>query len=59
MTQGEDELAQNVSKKTFSDEIFLDFSFESSESYRVFIFFYMIRMFGLGDLFLKGFSTAQ
>ena len=28
-----DESAQNVSKQYFSDELFLDFSFESSESY--------------------------
>ena len=31
-----DELAQNVSKKSFSDELFLHFFFESSESHRVF-----------------------
>ena len=31
-----DEKAQNVSKKSFSDELFPDLSFESSESYRVF-----------------------
>ena len=31
-----DELAQHVSKKSPSDELFLNFSFESSESDRVF-----------------------
>ena len=31
-----DELAQNVSKKILSDELFLHFSFESSGSDRVF-----------------------
>ena len=31
-----DELAQHVSKKSLSDELFLHFFFESSESYRVF-----------------------
>ena len=33
------ELAQHVSNKSLSDELFHHFSFESSESYRVFNYF--------------------
>ena len=53
-------LAQNVSKKSPSDELFLHFSFESAESGR-FSIIYMIRIrfFGPRELNQKVFSGAQ
>ena len=56
-----DELAQHVSKKkSLSDELFLHFFFESSESGR-FSIIYMIRIrfFGPQELNQKGFSGEQ
>ena len=55
-----DELAQNVSKKSLSDELFLHFFCKSSESGR-FSFIYMIRIrfFGPGELIQNYFRRAR
>ena len=54
-----DELAQNVSKKkTLSDELFLFFFFQSSESYRVFNYVHDSNSFfsGRENYFRRGFG---
>ena len=55
-----DELVQNVSKKSFSDELFLHF-FAKVHNLTVFSIFYMIRIrfFGPGALIQNGFRRAQ
>ena len=57
-----DELAQNVSKKSLSDEFFLHFFCKSSESGRFFIYLHDSNSFffgGPGELIQNGFSAAQ
>ena len=55
-----DELAQHVSKKSLSDELFLHFFCKSSESGRLsLIYMIRIRFFGPRDLILNYFRAAQ
>ena len=55
-----DQLAQNVSIKSLSDELFLHFS-SKVRNLTVFSNIYMIRIrfFGSGELIQKGFSAAR
>ena len=54
-----DEVAQNVSKKTLSDELFLHFS-SKVQNLTVFSIIYMIRIrfFGPGELFQNGLGSV-
>ena len=55
-----DDLAQNVSKKSLSDELFFHFS-SKVQNFTVFSIIYMIRIrfFGPGELIQKGVRAAR
>ena len=54
-----DELAQSASKKSLSDEFFIDFSKVQNLTVFSIIYTIRIRFFGPRELFQKGFSTAR
>ena len=60
MSNPPNELAQNVSNKSLSDELFLLFS-SKVQNLTMFSIIYMIRIrfFGLGELLQKYFRAAQ